>query len=180
MKKEQHFQSTTLSTQSKGTKRNPYRKPDSIKYLELLAFEAKKEKFSSKPAEYLAPVKYRDDCANGIMRCNIDFLRTKGHQAERISTTGRIIDNTKTITDILGRQRVIGSVNWIKGNTTTGSADISATIKGWSVKIEVKIKDKQSQAQKDYERSIIQAGGLYYIARNFSRFIAWYNLNFAQ
>jgi len=42
------------------------------------------------------------------------------------------------------------------------------------------LRDKQSEAQKDYEQSIIQAGGLYYIAQNFASFLVWYNLNFER
>jgi hypothetical protein len=58
---------------------------------------------------------------------------------------------------------------------TKGSADISATIRGRSVKIEVKYgKDKQSEVQHRYQQSIEQAGGTYYIARNFDDFIEFY------
>jgi hypothetical protein len=58
---------------------------------------------------------------------------------------------------------------------TKGSADISATIRGRSVKIEVKQKDKQSEVQKQYQQSIEKAGGVYMIFRNFDDFIIWYN-----
>ena len=69
---------------------------------------------------------------------------------------------------------------------TKGTADISATIPiyaackiGLSVKIEVKIgKDRQSEDQKKYEKSIINAGGVYYIAKDFNSFYEWYNNNF--
>ncbi|KAF2380358.1 hypothetical protein BSN82_16780, partial [Acinetobacter baylyi] len=55
---------------------------------------------------------------------------------------------------------------WTKGTGTPGSADISATIKGRSVKIEVKYgKDRQSQAQKDYQKAIEKAGGTYIIVK---------------
>ena len=76
-------------------------------------------------------------------------------------------------------QRVIGSIEWIKGTGTNGSADISATIAGKSVKIEVKIlKDRQSEAQKQYQADIEKAGGIYYIAKDFTSFVEWYNLKF--
>ena len=71
--------------------------------------------------------------------------------------------------------KVIG-VTWTKGTSTAGSADISATIKGRSVKIEVKYgRDVQSQVQKDYQNKIETAGGIYYIARDFDTFVEWYN-----
>ena len=85
------------------------------------------------------------------------------------------------VTDVLGRSRVIGSVEWRPSGTTKGSADISAIIRGQSVKIEVKIgHDRQSDAQRDYQASVEQAGGMYYIARNFTDFIAWYQRTFKK
>ncbi len=70
--------------------------------------------------------------------------------------------------------------SWTKGTSTAGSADISATIKGRSVKIEVKIgKDRQSEAQKRYQEMIERAGGIYIIAKDFDSFVEWYE-NFIQ
>jgi hypothetical protein len=64
---------------------------------------------------------------------------------------------------------------WTKGTGTPGSADISATIKGRSVKIEVKYgKDRQSDAQKAYQKAIEEAGGVYVIARDFEGFLNFY------
>lgn len=121
--------------------------------------------------------KYSDTTANGLTKCITDFLNLSGHQAERISSMGRVIDNRKTVTDVLGRQRTIGSTKYIKGNSTNGTADISATINGKSIKIEVKIgNDRQSQAQKDYQAQIERAGGVYIIAKNFDEFIEWYDV----
>ena len=122
-----------------------------------------------------------DKTANGLTRCIIDFLTWNGHQAERINTMGRMIDRKQVVTDVLGFKKTIGSVEWQKGTGTKGSADISATIKptwsnyGISVKIEVKIKDKQSEHQKKYEESINNAGGVYIIVRSMEDLIDWYD-----
>jgi hypothetical protein len=63
---------------------------------------------------------------------------------------------------------------WTKGTGTPGSADISATIYGRSVKIEVKIgKDRQSEAQKNYQAMIERSGGTYIIAKDFDSFLEW-------
>lgn len=172
------YPGNSLESATKGTKKQPYHKSEAVKYLEYLSVEAKKRKYPNIPPDYIRLVKYNDSTANGLTKCIIDFLRIKEHQAERINTTGRMLNNTKIVTDILGRQRLIGSLSWIKGNTTTGSADISATINSLSVKIEVKIYDSQSLAQKDYQRTIESAGGIYFIAKNFTDFVTWYNQNF--
>jgi hypothetical protein len=63
---------------------------------------------------------------------------------------------------------------WTPGQGTKGTADISATIRGRSVKIEVKQKDKQSEHQKNYQKQIESAGGIYKIFRDFDTFSDWY------
>lgn len=72
-----------------------------------------------------------------------------------------------------------GQIVWRKSNATKGSADISATIAGRSVKIEVKIGlDRQSEAQRRYQATVERAGGLYFIAKDFTSFIEWYSKTF--
>lgn len=152
-----------------------YSKPVAVKELENSALIEKAKKFKFTPFEMLVKPEFTDKTANGLTKCITTFIQLKGGQAERISTTGRPIDRTQTYTDVVGITRTIGRIEWIKGTCTNGSADISATIKGRSVKIEVKIgDDRQSQAQKDYQKSIETAGGLYYIAKNFTTFVQWY------
>lgn len=151
----------------------PYRKPQALKQFENELFELKKAKFKDQPG--LLKQTFRDDSANGLTKCIIKFIQLRGGQAERISTTGRVVDNRQTYVDVVGFTRTMGSVEWIPSNTTKGSADIAATVKGRSVKIEVKIgKDRQSEAQKKYQSDIENAGGTYYIARDFTTFVEWY------
>lgn len=151
-------------TRERKPRKQPYTKPEAVKRLEQVTGD-----------------KHRDDTANGCTRCIIDYLHYKGWQAERINTTGIPIDSRRQVTDITGRTRTIGSLTWRPSGSTIGSADISATINGRSVKIEVKIgKDRQSAAQRQYQAAIEQAGGLYYIARNFTTFVAWYHQNFGK
>jgi hypothetical protein len=143
--------------------------------LKNLFIENAMKKHPNYPVDYIATPKYLDTTANGLTRCITDFLMFSEHQAERISNTGRYIDNTEIVTNVLGHQRTIGSGQYIKGTGTNGTADISATIKGRSVKIEVKIgKDRQSEAQKQYEQSVIDAGGQYWIAKDFDSFYFHY------
>ena len=112
----------------------------------------------------MTPKTYTDKTANGLTKMIIDWINYNGGQAERINTTGRYL---------------VGQRKWIKGTGTKGSADISATIQGKSVKIEVKIgKDKMSEDQHRYQEAIEKAGGIYYIAKDFDSFYEWYNKNF--
>ena len=126
--------------------------------------------------DYVVKTKFTDKTANGLTKAIIAWINLNGYQAERISTTGRYIDNSKVVTDVLGNRKKIGSGKYIKGTGTKGSADISATIKGKSIKIEVKIgKDKQSEAQIKYQEMIEKAGGIYFIAKNFDEFYEFYS-----
>ena len=117
---------------------------------------------------------YSDKTANGLTKMVIDWITLNGGQAERISNMGRYIDSSKVVTNVLGQRMKIGSGKFIPGAGTNGTADISAILKGRSVKIEVKMKDKQSDAQKKYQESVERAGGIYYIVRSFDEFIEKY------
>ena len=145
-----------------------------MKELIDIAEKAQRRKYPTVPNHALPKIKYSDKTANGLTKCIIDFLRLQGWQAERISTTGRYLDQSQTYVDVLGHHRVIGTGKWIPTSGQKGSADISATIGGCSVKIEVKMKDKQSEAQMDYQRQVESAGGTYLVVRSWKDFIKWY------
>ena len=154
-----------------------YSKPESVKLLEGIALAKLKERYPNNP--YLPKTTYTDATTNGLTKCVIDYVQFNNYHAERVNSTGAIKDNRKTSTDVLGNIRTIGSVQWIKSTTQTGTADISATIKGRSVKIEIKCEatgDRyQSEAQKVYQKQIEAAGGVYLVVRNFTQFYDWFN-----
>jgi hypothetical protein len=121
------------------------------------------------PQDYIPKTMYKDSTANGLTRAICDYINYNGYQAERINTMGTAREKKTTAGKVIG-------VTWTKGTSTAGSADISATIKGRSVKIEVKIgKDRQSDAQKRYQENIEKAGGIYYIAKDFDSFVEFFN-----
>ena len=124
----------------------------------------------------MPPANTKESGANDLTRLVIDFIIFNDGQAERISSMGRYIDGTKQITDCIGRKRTIGTGKYVKSTTTNGTADISATIKGRSVKIEIKWKkDSQSDDQKKYQQSIEKSGGIYIIIKTFDDFIDWFD-----
>lgn len=155
--------------------RPAYRKSEAVKMLEALADACDAQKHPSIDPRYLARRLYRDDTANGLTKCVVEFLNLSGHVAERINSTGRYIDRSKTFEDVTGKVRTIGTGQWIPTSGIRGTADISATIGGRSVKIEIKMKDRQSDDQKKYQKRIEAAGGTYLIVRSFAEFYEWYN-----
>ena len=125
-----------------------------------MAVEAARKKYPAVPDYALPKIKYNDTTANGLTACIVDFIRFNGGYAVRINTQGQYKEN-------------IGK--WVKGSTTKGTADVHAVVNGKHLSIEVKIgRDRQSEAQKQTEERIIQAGGLYFIARDLPSFIKWF------
>lgn len=149
--------------------------PSPTQILRDMALEADIKKYPNMKPSWHPKLKVNQSTANGVTAAIIKFLQLKGQQAERISVTGRRVDQRKTYTDVLGHQRQIGQLKWIKPSMQVGTADISATINGRSVKIEVKVgRDKQRPAQKEYQAQVERAGGIYYIAVSFDEFYHWY------
>ncbi|MDI9874502.1 hypothetical protein [Flectobacillus rivi] len=149
---------------------------EAIKLLKK-AIKAKNQSNYPNIPEYAVPEpRYEDKTANGLTKCIVDFLNnTEGCQAERISSEGRVIDTRKTVTNTVGVIKTIGSIKRVKSSSQVGTADISATMWGQSVKIEVKIgADRQSEAQKLYQASIEKAGGIYLLIKSFGEFFNWY------
>jgi len=148
-----------------------------IKELRQLDLESKQRKYPENP--YLVPSDFTDKTSNGLTKCVIRFLKLKGWQAERISTTGRPIDRRQVVADCMGFKKQIGSILWIKGTVTKGSADISATIQGRSVKVEIKVgRDRMRPDQWKYKEAVEKAGGIYIVVTSFDQFYAWYMENY--
>lgn len=133
-----------------------------------------KEKYPSMPEFGLAKTKWSDSSANALTRSVLAFINMSGYQAERINTTGMFRQGAKLKVGE-GTRQMPGK--WTKGTGTKGSADISATINGRSVKLEIKYgKDRQSDDQIRYQEMIEKAGGVYLIVNNFDDFILWFDL----
>ncbi len=145
---------------------------DKLKALEL---ESLRGKYPSMDARFIPLTDWKDTSANGLTKCIIFWINAMGGQAERISNQGQYRAGKKIQVgtgEIAYTKELKGK--WTPGQGTKGTADISATIRGRSVKIEVKQKDKQSEVQKQYQQSIESAGGVYQIVRDFDSFVEWY------
>ena len=143
--------------------------------LKALELEALRLKHPTIDQKYLAFTDWKDNSANSLTNCVIAFVQYMGGQAERISSQGQYREGAKIQVgtgDIAYQKQLPGK--WTPGQSTKGTADISATIRGRSVKIEIKQKDKQSDVQKQYQAAIERAGGVYIIVRTFDEFVVWY------
>lgn len=144
--------------------------------LRALEIEDKRDKYPSIPESYIPLTDWNDNSANALTKCVIAWITYMGGQAERISSQGQYREGKKVQvgTGTLSHSKQLPG-KWTPGQSTKGTADISATIKGRSVKIEIKYgKDRQSDVQKEYQASIERAGGVYIIVRTFDEFVEWY------
>lgn len=139
-------------------------KSDALKKLENLALEQLKKQNPSFP--YPVKPTYTDKTTNGLTSAVIKYIQLRGFQAERINSTGQQVKTKQ-------------GEKWVYGSGQTGTADISATIQGRAVKIEIKClatgDSIQSPAQKEYQAAIEQAGGVYLLIRTFEQFYNWFN-----
>jgi hypothetical protein len=145
--------------------------------LKALELETLKAKYPSMNPNYLPSTEWSDNSANSLTKSIIFYINATGNQAERIGNQGQYREGNKIQVgtgEIAYTKQLPGK--WTPGQGTKGTADISATINGKSVKIEVKYKaDRQSDAQKQYQEKIESAKGIYYIARDFDTFVEWYD-----
>jgi len=125
-----------------------------------MAQQAKRAQYPNVPPERIPKAKYTDKDANGLTRCILDYLTYSGAYAVRINTQGQYRES-------LGK--------WTQGQTRKGTADVHACFNGCHLSIEVKAgKDKMSGHQRRTQQMVEQAGGRYFVARNFTEFFNWF------
>lgn len=138
------------------TPKKPYKKPDAVRELERLANLQSIAKHPSIDPRFLAPWLYRDDTANTLTACVVKYIELLGGWASRVNSMGVYDRRTQ---------------KYRRSTQKKGIADVVGTYKGISLQVEIKIgRDKQSEAQERVQQQITAAGGVYYIARNFTEF----------
>ncbi|WP_460544765.1 hypothetical protein, partial [Echinicola sediminis] len=115
-----HGQSRCKALTANGVQSNAVIKdnylPGNLKELAALKMMEIRAKYPNVPEHALTkPKPYNDSKANGLTGCIIDAINLSGGQAERISNTGRVIDNSYTYTDVIGKRKTIGGVKFIPG-----------------------------------------------------------------
>ena len=105
-------------------------------------------------------------------------LINKGTQgrAMKVKNAGRYIDKSKVVTDVIGRDRKIGSGEWVKDkDIQIGASDIRIELPGIVWNCEIKIgKDKQGANQKLFEQQSILLGQHYSIVKTLDDFFEQY------
>jgi len=143
--------------------------PKNLKELGKLADQLNAEKHPLLPPHALVKKRFKDTTANELTKTLIwDMYHVRGGVAYRINN-GAVYDVKKKV--------------YRKGVQRKGIPDIIGIIDGRFFGIEVKIgADRQSADQKEIEREINDAGGVYFVAKSYDDYlnkIAKYDLRFA-
>lgn len=159
MKLTDYYKFDKQPNQNLRTQKVSYKKPEAVKVLELLAYEADRLKYPNIP--YIAPRKFRDDTANGLTACITAYLRLKQAFVSQLSNTG--LYDAK-----LGKFRPT--------TARKGLPYIIATNEGMSLFIEVKIgRDMMSEYQTKIRDEQTASGGLFFVATDFTEFKKWFD-----
>lgn len=121
---------------------------------------------------YSPPVMPKIKTANGLTKFITNFILWSGFRATRINVQGRLVDGTERGPT----GNIIGVKKWIPSSTRRGSADISCTINGRSVMIEIKIgADRPSEFQLREQVLERKSGGVYEFISTPEEFITLYD-----
>ena len=94
---------------------------------------------------YLEPKMPKIETANGLTTFICNYVKWEGYRATRINVSGRQIKG-----------------KWIPSSTRKGTADISCTLRGKSLMLEIKVgKDKPRPEQLQEQERERRAGGHY-------------------
>jgi len=130
---------------------------------------------------YAPPVMPKIKTANGLTTFCANYIKwTNGH-LERTNNMGVPVKKKIPKFNIFSGklEQLDGGIEWRKGTGAKGSSDLKGHIVtpnhkyGLPVYIEIKIKDKQSEDQKEYERKINSTGGLYAVVHNPDEFFSF-------
>lgn len=112
------------------------------------------------------------DSSNGLTTYIINFLSWYGHRATRINVSGRLIEGKEKQPSGV----TLGVKKWIPSSTRKGTADISATINGRSVMIEIKVgADRPRPEQLEEQIRERKAGGIYEFIKTPDEFLVLYD-----
>lgn len=122
---------------------------------------------------YLEPKLPKINESNGLTTFICNYLSWRDHRATRINVSGRLVEGKEKQPSGV----TLGVKKWIKSSTRKGTADISATIKGRSVMIEIKVgKDRPREDQLLEQARERKAGGVYEFIKTPEEFFALYDL----
>lgn len=116
---------------------------------------------------------HREYLSKFIESVIVNVLRSKGADPQKAPDKGLYVDNSKTVTDVVGLQRKIGSGKFVhQKGVRPGRADVTCFFNGEFYNLEVKVgNDRQSAAQKAEQKRCLSNGERYEIIKNVDEFL---------
>lgn len=112
-----------------------------------------------KDGYYLEPKMPAIATANGLTTFIMNYVKWQGYRATRINVAGRQIKG-----------------KWIPSSTRRGTADISCTLRGKSLMLEIKVgRDKPRPEQLQEQERERRSGGVYEFIHNPEEFLELYD-----
>lgn len=134
---------------------------------QLKAYPASSKDFGTLPVKFP-----KVETSNGLTNFVMNFIKWNGWRSTRINVSGRLIEQPEKQESGV----ILGTKKWMHSMTRKGTADISATIKGRSVMIEIKVgKDKPREHQLLEQERERAAGGIYEFVYTPDEFIELYD-----
>jgi hypothetical protein len=133
-----------------------------LQHLTELDYAAKRAAHPTMP--YPVKTKFSDKTANDLTRAIVRTFQLHGHFATRLQSTGQYRDDLS---------------QWVASQQRAGMPDVSATVRGRSVYVEVKHgADRLSAQQRDTIAALEQSEAMVYVARDFAGFWQWFQASF--
>jgi len=151
-------------------------------WLDTIKFPTAKYKLQVKDCFY-KKTNHRQYLSKWLEKVMYDITDFEGYAPRKLPDTGKQLDNTEIVTNILGQQKTIGSKIWIKKEyVRPGTADIICFFRGSKglgiYNMEVKVgKDQMSTVQKIEQQRAERAEEFYNIIKTLDDFLDLYKPN---
>lgn len=140
--------------------------------------QAHKENFKQqfphahRDGHYIEPIYPKVRESNGMQTAIVNYLNWMGHRAKRINNMGRLVDGV----DVTESGAKITAKKWIPSAAGRGQSDVSSTLWGKSVQLEIKAgNDKPSADQLKEQAKERKAGGIYEFIFSIEAFFELYD-----
>lgn len=150
-------------------------KSKSLKTLKQMAVEYKKYQAPYKPEHLITTKNYSDKNEAELRKSMKDFFFFLGGISEKVRNQGVEVKTKKQQVHHFDGQRQVDGTKKVPSGQFPGTSDQHTIVHSVHPKMEIKIgRDYQSPEQKEYERRVIKAGGLYVIVKSFDDVLNWY------
>lgn len=120
--------------------------------------------------------------AKGLKTICCNFAKWTGNHLEPTNNVGIVKDNREIVTDVIGRKKQIGSIEYIRSGMELGTSDLKGHIRPLKqpypvpVYVEIKAnKDRMREEQIAYKERVTSTGAFHCIVKHPADFFEFYD-----